>query len=186
MERARPFAKAFDAEDALLGCARGDVEALRRLYENMAPLMMGVALRIVGRRDLAHDVLHDAFILIWRRADTFDPARGSARVWLISVVRHRALSVLRQRGREQPLDEDRLAEQPVDEPSALDRLAFAADASALRRCLGELDDGRRMTIALAYVDGLSYPQIAAKLGAPVGTVKSWARRGLEALRRCLT
>jgi RNA polymerase sigma-70 factor (ECF subfamily) len=190
MSEARPTAAvasdAFDVEAALLGCARGEAEALRRLYDNMAPTLMGVAMRIVRRRDLANDVLHDAFIQVWRRADTFDPARGSARTWLLSVVRHRALTVMRRLGRERPLDEGKLAEQPSDEPSALDRLAFAADAGALRRCLQELDADRRMTIILAYADGLSHAQIATRLGAPLGTVKSWVRRGLEALRRCLS
>jgi len=179
-------AQAFDAEAALRGCARGEAEALRRLYDNMAPMLMGVALRIVRRRDLANDVLHDAFIQVWRRADTFDPVRGSARNWLFSVVRHRALSVVRRLGREQQLDEAELASRPAEGPSALDRLASADAAGALRRCLQELDADRRMTIVLAYADGLSHAQIAARLGAPLGTVKSWVRRGLEALRRCLS
>lgn len=185
-DRRATAADAFDVEAALKGCAGGDAEALRLIYDRMAPMLMGVALRIVRRRDLANDVLHDAFIQVWRRADTFDPARGSARNWLFSVVRHRALTVMRRLGREQPLDEGKLAEQPADEPSALDRLALAADAGALRRCLEELDPDRRQTIVLAYTQGLSHTQIAARLGAPLGTVKSWVRRGLEALRRCLS
>jgi RNA polymerase sigma-70 factor (ECF subfamily) len=187
MNDPRPsHAPGFDVEAALRGCASGDAQALRLIYDNMAPTLMAVALRIVRRRDLAHDVLHDAFIQVWRRAGTFDPARGSARTWLLSVVRHRALTVVRRLGRERPLDEGALAAQPADEPSPLDRLARAADAGALRRCLQELDADRRMTIVLAYADGLSHAQIAARLGAPLGTVKSWVRRGLEALRRCLS
>lgn len=176
----------FDVEAALGGCARGDADALRLIYDNMAPMLMGVAMRIVRRRDLANDVLHDAFIQVWRKADTFDPARGAGHAWLLSVVRNRALSVLRKLGREQQLDEAVLADQPADEPSALDRLASASDAQALRRCLETLDDDRRRCIVLAYADGMSHVQIAAHLGSPLGTVKSWVRRGLESLRRCLS
>ena len=182
----RANGETFDVDAALSACARGDAEALRRLYDNMSPLLMGVALRIVRRRDVANDVLHDAFIQVWHRAGTFDPARGAGRTWLASIVRHRALNVMRRIGREQPLDEDELAEQPLDEPSALERLVLAADAGALHRCLQELDPDRRTTIVLAYADGLSHTQIAARLGTPVGTIKSWVRRSLEALRRCLS
>ncbi len=178
--------QAFDVEAALSACARGDADALRRLYDSTAPMLMGVAMRIVRRRDLANDVLHDAFIQVWRKADTFEPARGAGHAWLLSVVRNRALTVLRKLGREQQLDEAVLADTPADEPSALDRLSFASDAKALRRCLEELDGDRRRCIVLAYADGMSHVQIAAHLGSPLGTVKSWVRRGLEALRRCLS
>jgi RNA polymerase sigma-70 factor (ECF subfamily) len=182
----RTGSEAFDVDAALRACARGDAMALRRLYDHMASHLMGVALRIVRRRDLADDVVHDAFVQVWRRAGTFDPGRGSGRAWLASIVRHRALTVMRRIGRERPLDEAELAEQPLDEPSALERLERAADAGALHRCLQELEPVRRRTILLAYADGLSLTQIAARLGAPVGTIKSWVRRSLEALRRCLS
>ena len=87
----------FDYESALAGCAARDVTALRRLYEHAAPYLLGVAVRIVRDRALAEDVLHDAFVKVWSHAHTFDPARGAARGWLFSLVRHQALNLVRDR-----------------------------------------------------------------------------------------
>ena len=176
----------FDYEAAIAGCARREAGALRRIYDRDAPFLLAVALRIVRRREVAGDVVHDAFLDVWARAETFDAARGTGRAWLVSIVRHRALKAIRQAGRETALDRsvhERLAD---DGPDPFAALATAEDGAALHRCLGELAPERRRAILLAYVDGLSQTEIAERLGAPVGTVKAWVRRSLLALRGCLS
>lgn len=175
----------FDYEAALAGCVAGEHEALHRLYQHESARLMGTAMRITRSRELAQDVLHDSFVRIWQRATTFDPTRGPARAWIHAVVRHRALNAIRARNRDVELDEDAVAAipDPADPVGALlDRMA---DHSRLRGCLDKLDERRRTSILLAYVDGLSHPQIAARQGLPLGTVKAWIRRSLLALKDCL-
>jgi RNA polymerase sigma-70 factor (ECF subfamily) len=175
---------AFDYDAALAACARGDAGALRALYEREAPRLLGVAMRILRRRDLAEDVVHDSFVQIWQKAYQFDAARGSGRGWLYTLVRHRAINVTRALGREMHLDDSALEELP-DAASDLAGLMAQIDSDALARCMEELDVPKRSCIALAYVDGYSHAQIAARLDAPLGTVKAWIRRALETLRKCL-
>ncbi len=176
----------FDYESALAACARGDAAALRAIYEREAPRLIGVALRVLHRRELASEVVHDAFVQIWRKAGTFNPAFGSGRGWIYCVVRHRALTVLRDHSRDVELDEEAAAEVPADESAdPMRQAARLSDASALQRCLDRLDEQKRSCIVLAYVDGLTARDIAAHLKAPLGTVKSWIRRGLQSLRECM-
>ena len=175
----------FDYDAAIRACAAGDRGALRRLYEAEAARLLGVALRIVRRRDLADDVVHDAFVLIWNRAATFDPARGSGRAWIYTIVRNRSLNLVRDERFEHTADAadlERLAEGQGEAWTALERLG---ERSALKRCLELLEERRRDSILLAYVEGLSHTQIAARLSVPLGTVKAWIRRSLLALRECL-
>ncbi len=176
---------AFDYEAALAGCARREPDALRSLYEREAGFLLAVALRIVRRRETASDVLHDAFLDIWQRAATFDAARGAARAWIVSVVRHRALKAIRHLARETALDTEAGDAVADDAPDAFAVLAQAQDGAALHRCLGRLEPDRRRVVLLAYVDGLSQSQIADRLGTPLGTVKAWVRRSLVSLRECL-
>lgn len=176
----------FDYDAALAGCARGDPLALRRLYDAQAPLLLAIALRIVRRRDLADDVVHDAFLDVWRGAASFDPARGAGRVWVAALVRHRAFRLLRRGRREAELDPDSEASVPDPGPDPFTALAASEDGAALHRCLAALPDERRRVILLAYVDGLSQSEIAARIDAPLGTVKAWIRRSLLALKGCLT
>lgn len=176
----------FDYTAALRACAAGDRGALARLYEHDADRLLGVAMRIVRDRNLADDVVHEAFLRIWRHAAGFDPRQGSARGWMLTTVRNGALNMVRDRGRELPVDEERLAEVPDSEADPQDALLRVSDADALKACLARLEPARRASLLLAYVDGYSHPQIAARLDVPVGTVKAWIRRSLAALRQCLT
>jgi len=180
----------FDYESALAGCAARDVTALRRLYEHAAPYLLGVAVRIVRDRALAEDVLHDAFVKVWSHAHTFDPARGAARGWLFSLVRHQALNLVRDRLRLVLPDEEMA--QAIEDEAALAAMAGAAPAGETRVmlgrlaiCLDQLDPPKRDSILYAYVDGCSHSEIAARLGAPLGSVKAWVRRGLQALKECM-
>jgi RNA polymerase sigma-70 factor (ECF subfamily) len=175
----------YDCGEALLACARLDRDALRRIYEAEGPYLVGVALRILRRRDLAEEAVHDAFVEIWQKAAVFDPARGAALAWITGIVRYRALSILRKRSRETPVEPGDLDDLPDLAADPAEALARLSAADALRQCLEVLDADKRLCILLAFVDGYSHSQIAARLDTPLGTVKAWIRRGLLALRECL-
>lgn len=185
-----PRAPPFDYEAALEACARGERFALRTLYERESRWLLGVALRIVRERETAQDVLQEAFLLVWQRAASYQRSLGSARGWIYTVVRHRAL------------DEARRVRHDVPVGDALEGLSDARQAASgdlanlfgtsphddgrLDACLAALDDNKRVCIVDAFVEGYTHEQIAVRQGAPVGTVKSWIRRGLSALKACLS
>jgi len=175
---------ATDLAATLAAIARGERAALRDLYAAEASRLFGVCLRILRDRAAAADATQDAFLRIWDRADRFDPARGAARAWLAAIARHVALDLARARGRELPSDDPELGDALVDDDpvAALDA---TADAARLRACLEVLEEKNRRSILLAFVDGLSHAQIAARLETPLGTVKAWIRRGLASLKECL-
>ncbi len=166
-----------------------DREAFRQLYEACSPQLFGIALRLLRRRDLAEDMLQDAFTRIWHRADSYRPEAGQPMTWLTSVVRNRALDVLRTETlrRTEPLDEDDEAPAalPDESPGPLALLEQAADALQMRGCLEAIDGPQRQCLALAYYHGLSHSELAEHLGSPIGSVKVWLRRGIDRLRRCM-
>ena len=166
----------------LAACARGDRRAFRRLYDSQSPHLYGVALRIT-RDGPAADALHDALIQVWQNAGRFDAMKGRAEAWLVSLVRYRALDLVRARRRE--IVTDAPPEQTDESADAFQTVANYSDAKALYRCLETLEADKRRLITTAFVDGYSHSELAAKLNLPLGTVKSWIRRGLEALKRCL-
>ena len=174
----------FDYAAALAACARRDEGALGAIYER-GGFLLAVARRITRRDETARDALHDAFLDVWQRAGTFDPARGDGRAWIVAVLRHRALKAVRRSGREAALDPEAQAAVADEAPDAFALLARAQDGAALHRCLGELNPERRRVLLLAYLDGLSQSEIALRLATPLGTVKAWTRRSLLALRECL-
>jgi RNA polymerase sigma-70 factor (ECF subfamily) len=165
---------------AIARCAGGDRTALRMIYDLEAPRMIGVAMRLLRRKDLAEEAVHDAFMRIWHGAKSFDPARGLARPWLYAIVRNRALTILRD---ERRFESDENADAPNPEPDVAVRQP--PESSALRRCLEQLDAQKRAAVVLAYVHGMSHGEIAGKLGVPLGTAKSWTRRGLISLQECM-
>lgn len=180
----------FDYEAALSACSRGDQQALRSIYDQESKRMLGIALRIVRQRQLAEDVLHDAFLSIWSKARSFDPARGSARGWIYSVVRHQALDLIRSGAREVSVSEEAL--DAIETEASMENAAQMADAFELRvdlgrlhDCLTQLDVAKRNSILYAYLDGCSHSEIAERLKSPLGTVKAWIKRGLSALRECM-
>jgi RNA polymerase sigma-70 factor, ECF subfamily len=177
----------FDYEAALAACARGERFALRALYERESRWLLGVALRIVRDRERAEDVLHDAFLQIWQGAGGFQPALGSARGWIYTVVRHAALKAVRDPGRMQALDPQDLQTLSDHQQAASSDHAgdHDLDTDSLERCLQRLDPPRRACVVHAFVDGYTHEQIAHALQTPLGTVKSWIRRSLASLKDCL-
>jgi len=176
----------FDYDAVLAACAQGDQQALQRLYQQDGRHLLGVALRIVRRREVAEDVLHDAFVSIWQKAASFDAGRGAGRGWVYSVVRHQALNALRGSEREVAVDVELLAAlQEAHGDTVAEQFELHASMGRLHDCLEHLDSAKRNSIVCAYVDGCSHSEIAARLKAPLGSVKAWVKRGLAALRECM-
>jgi RNA polymerase sigma-70 factor, ECF subfamily len=177
----------FDYEAAVLACARGERYALRALYEREARWLLGVAMRIVRDRERAEDALHDAFLQIWQRASTYQPALGSARGWLYTIVRHRALKDVRHPGRLLSMDPQELATLSDARQALHDEAGGRGlDLDGLERCLQRLEAPRRACVVHAFVDGLTHEQIAQRLDTPLGTVKAWIRRSLASLKECMS
>jgi RNA polymerase sigma-70 factor (ECF subfamily) len=174
---------ADDTTALLRRCAGGDRVAFRALYDRWSPRLHGIALRITRQAALAADATHDAFVQVWQQAHRFDPERGSAEAFLVSLVRYRALDIVRRRAREIPGYE--VEEQPDAMPDALAQLVGSAEGAALHRCLSLLGVERQRLVTMAFVEGLSHRELADRLCVPLGTVKSWIRRSLSSLRECL-
>jgi RNA polymerase sigma-70 factor (ECF subfamily) len=174
----------------LAATARRDEAAFSRLYEATSPKLFGVALRILRREDWAEEVLQDCYVSIWNNAATYSAALSSPMTWMTSIVRNRCLDWLRR-----PVldtvsaaaddDMDPLEQIAGDDPGPLARLAASADARAVAECLRRLDGKQRQMIMLAFFHGLTHSELAAHTREPLGTVKTWIRRGLERLRGCL-
>jgi RNA polymerase sigma-70 factor (ECF subfamily) len=164
--------------------ALGDRAAFQELYQATAPKLFAVALRILRREDWAEEVLQECYVSVWRHAAEYNAARAAPMTWMTSIVRNRCLDWLRKPNPE-ALAEDALNELESDNPGPLARLEAARDTAALGRCLRSLDARQRQAIALAFYDGLSHAELAQHLRQPLGTVKTWVRRGLARLRTCL-
>ncbi len=173
-----------DLNALLSRVAQGERDALKAVYVRQSTRLFGVAMAILRDRSAAADVVQTSFVRIWQRAAQFDAARGDAAGWLGGIVRHAALDAIRRRGREIPTDDPALGDGEIA-ADALTRLETAEDSARLRACLEQLEARNREGILLAFVHGLSHPQIADRLNEPLGTVKSWIRRGLLSLRACM-
>ncbi|PCF95753.1 sigma-70 family RNA polymerase sigma factor [Vreelandella nigrificans] len=185
------IANDFDYTDTLARCARGEQVALQQLYRQEGARLLGVVMRIVKDRGMAEDIVHDACLNIWQRADSFDPERGSARTWIFSIARHLALNAIRQRDREISVDVNDPGELADDDTyqQSLSTTAEAFDwqtGQQMDECLQQLETERRNCVLHAYVDGLSHAEISAHTGAPLGTVKAWIKRSLLRLRECMS
>lgn len=175
--------------------AAGDHRAFAEVYDRTHTHLFGVALRLLGREHAAEDVLQEAFVSIWHNATQYRPGLATGPAddaqpmgWLIAIVRNKALDALRSRTRQR---EDALPDDEDDDgargtsASALELFSQAARALQVERCLDALDGSHRQSLALAYYQGLSHSEVAAQMGAPLGSVKAWIRRGLDKLKSCL-
>jgi RNA polymerase sigma factor (sigma-70 family) len=168
------------------GVARRDTDALAVLYGQTSPRLLAVLLRILRRREIAEEVLHDVYLRVWDRAASYDPSKGSAMGWLVSVARNAALDHFRRHRREVLGADDREAEDAAVELADPQDFAQASAARrALQACLERLDPEPRRCLVLAYQRGLTYEEMARQLDRPVNTLKSWVRRSLVRLRHCL-
>lgn len=173
-----------EVNDMLLKIALGERAAFRALYAKAGPKLYAICLRMMRSRDQADDVYQDAFVKIWERSWQFDPAKGDGMAWLATVTRHCALDRLR-RGLKNHVSIDDAVAREIDIATAVVMPADLADARGLRRCLDSLREDHRNAVVLAYVNGLTHEELAERLGRPLGTIKSWVKRGLEQLKDCM-
>ena len=167
----------------LARCARSDAHAFRQLYASEADVLYGVALRITRQAAMADDVLHDAMLQVWRNAGRFNAARGSGRTWMLALVRYRAIDAV-TRARRETLTPDP-PDMPDPQLDPYERLAETSDEHRLEHCLDAIEERPRRLVTLAFLEGLTHAEVAARVGEPLGTVKSVIRRALLALRACM-
>jgi len=170
----------------LLGrCASADGQALQRLYQLTSPMLFACLTRMLRRRAVAEEALQDVYVTVWQRAGQFRPERGRPMTWLMSIARNRAIDLMRREHLAPVLalevpertTEAEAPDEPGPEP--------LAGAALLERCLALLTPQQRQCLELAFVGGNSHADIARLVGSPMGTVKSWIRRGLQSLKTCL-
>jgi RNA polymerase sigma-70 factor (ECF subfamily) len=186
----RPRPASDDTRDALREAmarlAAGDQAALEVIYRMTRVKLFGICLRILGDRKEAEDALQDVYVNLWQRADRYDPARASPISWLATFARNRAIDRLRTgkvRGGAVGIEE--AAPLPDESPLADALLVDAEQAAQIHKCIAGLDARTQAHIRAAFFDGKTYAQLADSAGVPLGTMKSWIRRGLQRLRTCL-
>lgn len=171
-------------EDLLAATARGDRQAFAELYRLTSGRLYAIALALLHQQDAAKDVLQETYLAIWRTAGQYQPDRAPALSWLMGITRHRAIEALRRRRRADEVWADPL-EEALQIPDPQSSLAVDHLSYALQQCLRRLSTDQFRAVALAFFHGLSHEELAARLQTPLGTVKSWVRRGLLQLKGCL-
>lgn len=182
-----PIADSPDALDlALTRLANGDPSGLELVYRLSAPRVFAVCLRVLGDRSEAEDVLHDTYLRLASNAGTYRQGRGSAIGWLVTMARNLSIDRLRSRSsRGFAVPVDAAEALPDLDPTAEARMISAESDSRLNSCLSSLEEVQQGAIRSAFFAGLSYAQLAQQRGVPLGTLKSWVRRGLAKLKVCL-
>ncbi|HDZ39695.1 MAG TPA: sigma-70 family RNA polymerase sigma factor [Marinobacter sp.] len=169
----------------LVAVSREDHDAFHQLYQSVSSKMFGMCLKLAGQRDLAEDALQEAFIQIWHRAREYHTDRGMPLGWMMSIARYRTLDMMRARKVRRSGSEEDLEHIEDGREGPLDESLRSAGEARLTGCLDELNDAQRDSILLSYYKGLTHDELAHVLNSPLGTVKSWVRRGLITLKRCL-
>jgi RNA polymerase sigma factor (sigma-70 family) len=182
--KVRPSPDAQALAVAIVRVASGDRAAFEEVYRKTSAKLFGLCLHILPSRQEAEDVVQEVYIAVWRRASSFDPDRGAAMTWLITLTRNRAIDRLRASGA--------VAARPIAfdggedlAPSASDALETGDEARRLSDCIGTLNGGEALLIRTAFFQGSSYTELAARTETPLGTIKSRIRRALIKLRDCL-
>jgi RNA polymerase sigma-70 factor (ECF subfamily) len=165
--------------------AKGDEAAFERLYAATRAKLFGVVLRILRRQDLAEEVIQEAYVKIWNSAGQFNPGVASPITWMASIARNRAIDVVRKRTEASIEEEPAAMEVAADTPDPLARREMTEELKRLLECVGRLEPDRQKLVLLAYYNGWSREQLAAKFETPVNTVKTWLRRSMMDIRACL-
>ncbi len=177
--------------DLLDRVAEQEHAALKALYDRCASKLFGLAMRVVGNREWAEDVLQESFMSIWRSAGDYRASLSPPMAWLGLIVRSRGLDFLRRRSTSrshvtQELDEGMAETLEGNSPCPMDTAQASEQAWALHQCLGRLENRQREVVSLAYIRDLSHSELSQQLKLPLGTVKTWIRRGLDQLRQCMS
>jgi RNA polymerase sigma-70 factor (ECF subfamily) len=180
---------ADDFEERLVAllerCAGSDAAALEDLYQLTSPFLFASLTRMLKRRAVAEEALQDVFVSVWQRAAQFRPERGRAMAWLMSVARYRAIDLMRHERAAPTLVAELPERAAADDEAHSEPAPWLTASGLLERCIALLSEQQRHCLELAYVAGNSHDEIARLTGNPLGTVKSWIRRGLASLKQCL-
>lgn len=166
-------------------CAAQDRAAFSALYSASAAKLMGVLLRILNNRSEAEDALQEVFTRVWLRAGRFDAAKGRGMTWMITLSRNLAIDRLRQRSERTGSDDDALEAVIDSTPRAETRLIAQGEARRINACFDTLEADRAQALRGAYLDGLSYIDLAARFDVPLNTMRTWLRRSLQRLKECM-
>ena len=186
-----PVARNARLVELIARVALADQRAFAELYQKTSSHLFAVALRIVRERGIAEELLQEAYVNVWHHAGSYAAERAQPTTWLTAIVRNRCLDHVRKRDLDtvsMTRDADDDAPElslPDGGPGPAEMLLAGADAHAIRECVERLEGGSRQAIALAFFQGLTHSELAQHLAQPLGTVKSWIRRGLERLKVCL-
>lgn len=171
---------------AMVRLADGDSAALEEIYEATRVKLFGICLRILGDRKEAEDALQDVYINLWQKADRYDPERASPISWMATFARNRAIDRLRTgKVRQGAVPVEAALPLPDDAPLADDLMVDAQNAAQIHKCIQGLDERTQSHIRSAFFEGFTYAELAERADVPLGTMKSWIRRGLQKLRACL-
>ncbi len=172
--------------DVLLArVATRDRSAFERLYRSTSSTLFAICLRVLPNRTEAEDVLQEVYVLVWNKAPQFDAGRASALAWLASIARHRAIDRLRSGAAEGRASVELPEDLRDPTPSPADRAEATNVGARLEQCMERLDERRRSLVRTAFFEAATYEELARRIGAPLGSVKSWIRRSLLQLRACL-
>ena len=174
-----------DIATLLQRVAQQDKAAFAQLYAATSAKLLGIAMRILKRRDIAEEVLQETFVKIWEKAADFDAERASPMTWLGTIIRNKAIDTVRQKTPASLEDHPEYADTAGDDELALDKILKDETGTALKNCLSKLDPERARIVVLAYCEGLSREELGARYNQPANTIKTWLRRSLLQLRGCL-
>jgi RNA polymerase sigma-70 factor (ECF subfamily) len=175
----------------LAAVARRDAAAFRQLYDATSPKLFGFLQRILQKSEWAEEALQESYVSVWNNAASYQAALAAPLTWMTTIARNKAFDLLRRHDAAVEIDAEGFAQEVMQalespEPGPLAALELSSEAEALGYCLRQLEALHRQAIALAYYHDLSHGEVAARMELPIGTVKTWIRRGLERLRICLS
>jgi len=165
--------------------AKRDESAFEQLYHATRAKLYGVLLRILGRAELAEEVMQETYLKVWTTAAKFDPTLGSPITWMVAMARNRAIDIVRRKGETSIEDGHEALNVAAETPAPLARREMTEVLKKLLSCLGKLDPEKQRIVLLAYYSGWSRDQLSAKLEIPVNTIKTWLRRSLLEIRECM-
>jgi len=169
----------------LSAVGKGDTAAFERLYAATRAKLYGVLLRILGKPELADEVMQETYLKVWKMADKFDPNLASPITWMVAIARNRAIDIVRKRGEASIEDQPEALGVAAETPPPLARREMTEELKRLLACLGKLDPEKQRIVLLAYYSGWSREQLSTKLDIPVNTIKTWLRRSLLEIRECM-
>lgn len=170
----------------LTAAGRGDQRAFDSLYQATSSMLLGVCMRVLSDRSEAEDVLQEVYVTVWRKAVQFDSARARASTWMGTIARNRCIDRLRSQpasAMRAPIEALDFAEDPSPSPAA--HAESGMERVQLDNCIEQLEPKRQVLIRTAFFEGATYEELSERCGSPLGSVKSWIRRGLLQLRACL-